>query len=693
MMILLDDVGFGQFGCYGSDIATPNIDKLAAQGVRYNSFHVTPMCSPTRASLLTGRNHHSVGVSSIIDLANGFDNNLGFVNPKAGFLSEYLQNAGYHTMALGKWHLVEPAQQSAVGPFSQWPLGRGFDRYYGFLGAYTDQYHPELFEDNNRVRHDPTPDYHLTSDLVDHSIAWVRDAHVVEQRKPYFLYMALGACHVPHQAPKPYIDQYRGAYDSGWDVARVAAHERQLELGVIPPGTELPEQNPNHRSWEKLSDTERRVYARLQECFAGFLTHTDAELGRLVDELVALGDLDNTIILIMSDNGASHEGGIHGTLNNLTKMNGGIQEPTEMEMDLDNFGSESSMQHYPQDWATVGNSPLKLWKRYTHGGGVRAPMVAHWPAGISEPGRIDPYFRYVTDVTPTLLELAQVELPRSLRGNEQMPVHGVTMADSFSNPVDKREKTRAQYFELLGNRGLWKDGWKAVSIHDREDPLSDETWELYDLKSDFSETRELSRDHPEVLAELIDEWWDQAHRFNVFPIEDRFWERTLDESGEAPQIVRKFYPGIKSIPTGVAPDVRGRSFTIDVEFGELSHDTEGVIVSHGGRFGGYAMFIHRGELRFETLCLGERNRLEVPVALNGTRSAQFSFDAVSGVGTLNMADSEARGTLRFLPLHQGFEPMEIGRDSQTSVSEDFTAPFAIGKSLMSVEFTIVTSRV
>lgn len=685
VVIVLDDYGFSHLGCFGSDIATPHIDRLAAGGLRYSNFHVTPMCSPTRASLLTGRNHHSVGVASIIDLANGFPNNRGFVSRNAGMLPEYLRSAGYNTMAIGKWHLAAPEYESAAGPYDHWPLGSGFERYYGFLGAFTDQWHPDLVEDNHRVVLEDRPrpaGYHLTTDLVDHAISYLRDQRSVAPSKPFFLYLALGAGHVPHQVPEDYVERYRGRYDRGWDVVREEWFARQRELGIVPPDAELPQRNPGDEPWESIPVADRAVYARMQEVFAGFLTHADAELGRLVDELTRLGDLDNTLILLLSDNGASHEGGLHGTANNLDKMNGVIASPHEIPIDL--LGTEQTSGHYPQGWATVGNTPLKRWKRYTDGGGVRSPLIVHWPAGVAARGEVCAQFHHVTDLMPTVMDAAGIVPPPSLHGVEQMPVHGTSLRYTFDDPTAPTRK-HVQYFELLGNRGIWLDGWKAVSRHDPARPLDDGSWELYHLDSDFSENRDLAVVHPGVLRRLIDRWWLDAEENGVFPIDDRFWERTLDRPAD-PGRVRRFvyYQGIQSVPSRAAPDVRGKNFSISASFHRGSERQEGVIIAQGGRFGGYSLFVQDNALVFESNCAGRRYVLRSGALPVGDLQVSFVFDVARGRGTGRLGvggQTVASGEMRFLPLHAGFEPLDVGRDTQTPVSDAYACPFAFAGTL------------
>ena len=486
VVILFDDLGFSHFGCYGSTIGTPNIDALAEAGVRFTNFHTTALCSPTRASLLTGRNHHSIGMRGIADYDSGFPNMRGAITRNAATLAEMLRDHGYATFATGKWHLAPKEERSAAGPFDAWPLQRGFDHYYGFLSGAEDQFYPDLTEDNHHIHPPKTPDegYHFSEDVVDHAIGYIRDHRSVYPSRPFFLYLPFGATHSPHQAPKEYIDKYAGKFDNGWDATREEWFARQLESGIVPPGTDLAPRNPGVERWEDLPENARKLAARLQEAFAGFLDHTDAQIGRLVRFLEETGDIDNTILIVTSDNGASQEGGPQGITDEARYSHPYLDDLDTIEERLEEIGGPHSSPNYPWGWAQAGNTPLKWYKSTVHGGGIRDPLVVHWPKGITDRGAIRHEFAHVTDIVPTILELLDLEAPESYRGVSQMPIHGASFAGALlgNAEVDRRAP---QYFEMFGHRAIWADGWKATSRHRKNDPYSDDEWQLYHLDEDF----------------------------------------------------------------------------------------------------------------------------------------------------------------------------------------------------------------
>ncbi|MCP5035010.1 MAG: arylsulfatase, partial [Actinomycetia bacterium] len=512
VLILFDDTGFSHFGCYGSTIDTPNIDRLATAGLRYTDFHTTALCSPTRAALLTGRNHHTVGMRAISNYDTGYPHMRGRISHDAATVAELLNEAGYATFAVGKWHLCPMVETSAAGPFDDWPLQRGFDRFYGFMQGETDQFHPELTYDNHHLEPPSGDDgYHLSEDLTDRAIQFMRESKSVRPDRPFFTYVAWGATHSPHQAPPEYLDKYRGRFDAGWDVIRHQWFERQQELGVIPEGTDLAPLNRGVRPWDELGDQEQAVAARLQEAFAAFLDHTDVQIGRIVDYLESVGELDNTLFIVTSDNGASQEGFATGLVDEVRFFNGFPEDLDDAYSRLDDIGGPRSHTNYPWGRAQAGNTPLKWYKQNTHGGGVRDPLVIHWPDQISNQGEIRRQFHHVVDLTPTILEAAGVDQPEVFRGRQQLPVAGTSMTYSFDS-ADAPSAKQAQYFEMFGHRGIWADGWKAVTWHRRGKPFDEDTWELYHLDDDFSECNNLAEGHPEKLAELIELWWSEAER-------------------------------------------------------------------------------------------------------------------------------------------------------------------------------------
>ncbi|MGH8796908.1 MAG: arylsulfatase, partial [Caldimonas sp.] len=599
VVVLYDDVGFGSFGCYGAEIATPVMDALADEGVRYNNFHVTPLCSPTRASLLTGRNHHSVGMAFLANADSGFPGSRGHVTKQAATIAEMLKAAGYNTMCVGKWHLAPIDQTSAAGPYDQWPLGRGFERYYGFLDALTDHFYPDLVHDNHRVDPPKTPEegYHLTEDLIDHAIGFVRDQISASGEKPFFTYIAFGAAHCPHQAPQAFLDKYRGAYDEGWDVVREKRYRRQLELGVIPRGTELAPRNESVVPWASLSADEQKVSARLQEAFAAMVDHTDQELGRFVDYLKQIGKYENTIFLVMADNGASQEGGAGGSTNIVAYENGHQPDLAFNLARLDAIGGPRSQTNYPHGWAQVGNTPLRRYKQNTHAGGVRAPLIVSWPQGLAARGEVRPQFHHVIDIVPTILDLAGVGAPGVHNGIAQLPIHGVSLRYSFDEP-DARSRHDTQYFEMFSHRAIVHDGWKAVAFHRKGNSYDEDPWELYHLDEDFSECHDLAAEHPERLQKLVERWWAEAGKYGVLPLDDRgFPERAVRyQTPGSPRLRTRFslYPGMARIPSGAAPLMVDRSFRIAAHLRPTGAVPQGVIVSLGDLSGGYTLFVQGG---------------------------------------------------------------------------------------------------
>lgn len=599
VFIVLDDVGFSDLGCYGSDIETPHIDALASGGLRYSNFHVTAMCSPTRACLLTGRNAHSVGVGIISEWANGFPAYQGRITRKAATMAEILGDHAYGCYASGKWHLTNLADYGAAGPHGDWPLGRGFARWYGFHGALIDQWNPELYEDNHPFHQEPREGYHLSGDLVDRAIGQIRDHVTSSAERPFFSYLAFGACHWPHQVPVGYIEKYRGRYDKGWDEVRAHRFERQKALGIVPVQARMAQRNPGVPAWAELPADMRRLGCRLQETYAAFLEHTDYEIGRLIAYLRSVNQLDNTLIVLLSDNGASAEGGPTGAIN-MRKHMTHEQETVESALArLDTIGSEYSFSHYPMGWAQVSNTPLKWYKKDTHGGGIRAPLILHWPAAIAARGEVRTQFHHVIDVLPTVLDCLGIEAPRVYKGVEQLAVHGDSMRYSF-DASDVATRKHTQYFELLGDRAIWHEGWKAVVKHVKGDDYSvDDRWELYKVDEDFTETNDLAAIHPEKLEEMIGRWWEQAERYGVLPLDDREAERARDFLVSHKRSRYEFQSGMARIDRFLVPEISDRDYTIGVELEGLARDSEGVIFSWGSRFAGFVLYCQGGELVYE----------------------------------------------------------------------------------------------
>lgn len=679
LVIVLDDVGFSDIGCYGSEIATPRIDELAAAGLRFSNFHVTSMCSPTRACLLTGRNAHSVGVGIIAEWSSGFPAYQGRITRGAATLPEILRDHGYGTYAVGKWHLTNLADYGAAGPHDDWPLGRGFSRWFGFHGALMDHWQPELCRDNQLIHFVPPPGYHLSTDLVDHAIASVRDHVTSSPGRPFFLYLAFGACHWPHQVPAEVIGRYRGRYDIGWDAIREQRLARQKALGIVPPGTSLAPRNPGVEAWIDVPADARAVGTRLQEAYAAFLDHTDCEIGRLIDYLRAIGRLDDTLIVLLSDNGASSEGGPTGAMS-MRKHYAYEPEPPAMgAAQRDRIGGERSYSHYPWGWAQVSNTPLKWYKKDTHGGGIRAPLVVRWPSRIATPGQIRHQFHHVTDVLPTLLEMLGVTAPTTYRGRAQLPVHGTSMAYTLDAPGAPTRK-ETQYFEILGDRAIWHRGWKAVARHDKGADFDADRWELYHLDEDFSETVDLASDHPAKLRELIDLWWSEADRYGVLPLDDRDTERAQAWLKRRSVTRYEYFPGMARVDRLNAPEISDRSYRIvaDVEVSDAG--AEGVILSWGSRFGGLVLYVKDGLFTCEYLYAEFASYVLRAAMPTGRSTIAFKFsrtDERRGRASLEIGEREvgAIDISRTWPTYGPTAGLTCGR-AGVSTSESFRPPFA-----------------
>lgn len=598
LLVILDDVGFAQLGCFGSDIATPNLDRLAAGGLRYANFHTTALCSPTRAAVLTGRNHHRVGMGRIIDLATGFPGYDARIPRTCALLPAMLTPHGYAAYAVGKWHLTPEDEEHLGARRDRWPLGRGFERFYGFFPGETHQFVPALVHDNHHVEPPAGVDdgYHLTEDLVDHTIEFLEDLRNVDVDKPWFCYLATGACHSPHHAPAAWLERYRGHFDQGWDAWRDAALAKQQAEGVVPPHTELSERPEWVPAWDDLSPVERQVYARYMEAFAAYLSHTDHEIGRLIDRLDAMGELDDTVVVVVSDNGASSEGGPTGSLNDGRVWNALPRTVEEAAERLDEIGGPRLHNNYPWGWTVAGNTPFRRWKRETHEGGVADPLIVHWPRGIAARGEVRRQYVHAIDLLPTLLELIGIEAPASVAGVEQVALDGSSFAASLRDG-DAPEHHHTQYYEMLGCRALYRDGWKAVTYHEvqaDEPGLDRAPWELYDLRADPSECHDLAEAHPELLAELIECWWAEAERNQVLPLDNRPFSELVFErqSSVAPRARYTYWPGRMPVPESVAVNVRARPHEITahvtIDGGE---PVEGVLAVQGSVLGGWSFHL------------------------------------------------------------------------------------------------------
>ncbi|WP_435360535.1 arylsulfatase [Haloarchaeobius sp. DFWS5] len=704
MYVVLDDVGFGHLGCFGGLVETPNIDRLAENGLQFTKFHTTALCSPTRSCLLTGRNHHSNAMAGITEISTGFPGYNGSIPFESGFLSEMLVEQGYNTFAVGKWHLTPSEQTSAAGPFDRWPLGRGFERYYGFLGGDTDQYTPDLVSNNEQVTQPKSVEegYHLTEDLADKAIECITDTHAVAPDKPFFLYFAPGACHAPHQVPTEWADKYAGKFDMGWDEAREAVLARQKEMGVIPEDTDLSPQNPDVKAWDSLSDEEHRLYARMMEVYAGFLSHTDHHIGRILDFIDELGELDNTLVLLVSDNGASAEGGHEGSVNESRFFNNVPEDLEENLAAIDDLGGPKFFNHYPWGWAWAGDTPFQRWKREVYRGGASDPLIVSWPLGIAARGEKRTQFVHAIDLVPTVLEALNLESPAEIRGVAQSPIEGTSFAYTFQHP-DAPERHHIQYFEMFAQRAIYHDGWRAVSpwpfgTHITAADLSattleDANWELYHLAEDFSEAHDVADEYPEKVLELAQLWWTEAGRYNVLPLDGRGTERFADER---PQIAKPrdsyvYYPGKQGVPSEAAVRVLNRSHTITADVVIPKGGAEGALLAHGSNCGGYTLFVKDEHLHFvhnyvgaeEYEVVSEEPIPEGEVTLKMEFEATGEPDVSNGKGvpaTVRLfVDDEQVGegdipvTIPLLMALGG--GLSCGRDHRNAVSSQYEAPF------------------
>ncbi|HEY1879126.1 MAG TPA: arylsulfatase [Caulobacteraceae bacterium] len=695
LVVLFDDVGFSDFGCYGSPITTPTIDALAASGLRYSSFHTTAMCSTTRAALLTGRNHHSVGVGCLANFDSGYPGYRGKISREAGTLPEMLRPRGYRSYMVGKWHVVSLTETGPTGPFDGWPLGRGFDRFYGFMDAETDQYAPELVRDNTPIDAPAAfaDGYHLSADLVDQSIRYLADHAADAPKTPWLLWLAFGACHAPHQAPREIIEPYDEVFGAGWDEERHGRLARQKAMGLVPADTRLPPRNDGVRPWSDHSADEQKVFVRLQSAFAGMLNHADRELARLISFLEASGSIDNTLILVLSDNGASQEGGAFGFVNAMGPYNARPEPIAEKLARLDDIGGPTSHANFPLGWAMASNTPLRRYKQNTHGGGVRDPLVVSWPARIRARGEIRPQFAHACDLVPTLLDVIGIVPPDRISGVGQTPLEGVSFAASFADPAAPARAT-PQYFEMFGHRGLWRDGWKAVAYHPPGLAFADDKWELFNLDADFSETNDLAETEPAKLTALIEDWWAEARACKVLPLDDRFAPRFAENAARFHGPRRRFvlHAGMGHLPTDVAPDVRSRSYDIEAEATIPPEGAEGVLIAHGDATSGYSLYLKGGRLH-HALNIGGKVALTVSDkdVAPGRRhlGVQVRTGPEGRVYTLTI-DGEAAGStiaqFGFLMLIS-WSGLDIGRDRGSPVG-DYAAPFAFTGRLIKVTVTM-----
>ncbi|WP_171668905.1 arylsulfatase [Ruegeria sp. HKCCD4884] len=706
LFVLYDDTGLGAWSPYGGKINMPTMDDLAAQGLTYTQWHTTALCSPTRSTLLTGRNHHLNGMAAITETADGFPGASGRLPPQVTTVAEVLQANGYSTFWIGKNHNV-PEQDVASGASrTEWPLNQGFDRFYGFLGGETNQWYPDLVEDNRFIEQPYSPEdgYHLSKDLADQAIQMLRDQKATNPSKPWYMWFNPGANHAPHHAGAEWADKYKGVFDEGYDVYREEITQAMIEKGIVPEGTVntelnfLPDgiANPADavRPWDSLNDDEKKLFTRMAEVYAGFSEYTDSQVGRIVDHLKETGQYENTLIIYAADNGASGEGSPNGSVNENKFFNGFPDELEENMKYLDTLGGPDTYNHYPTGWAAAFSAPFKMFKRYSnYAGGTNDPLVMSWPAGIKDGGEIRHQYHHSVDIVPTILEITGLEMPAEANGVEQYPLSGVSMAYTFdAEPNDPTQK-EVQYYTMLGTRGIWKDGWKAVAVHAPLTGTSNfdqDKWELYHVDVDRSESNNLAEQEPEKLQELIQVWFDEAAKNNVLPLDDRSAVEILTierPTAEPPRDTYVYYPNTTCVPEGVAVNVRGRDYKILANV-DVEEDASGVIFAHGSRFGGHALVVKDKKLYYTYNFLGiqPEQTFESDVELEpGSYTLGMEFDA-TGTG----ANGEVLGSMKLYVNDQEVasgdmrtqsgkftlsgDGLCIGYDSGDAVSKLYTTP-------------------
>lgn len=693
LVVVLDDVGFAQLGCFGSDIETPTFDRLAAEGLRYRNFHTTAMCSPTRACVLTGRNHHTCAMGGITDLAMGFPGYNGRIPKSCGFISEVLRREGWATFAVGKWHLAPSDELHAAASRERWPLGQGFERFYGFVGAETNQFFPDLAVDNHQIRFDPPAGYHLTEDLIDRSITMIDDLRGADPTKPFFMYLAFGACHAPHQAPQDFIDRYAGRFDGGWDRWREATFARQVAYGVVPDGSTLSPRPTWVQDWGTIGAPEQRLYARMMEVFAGFLTHTDHHLGRLIDHLDKSGELDNTIVIAMSDNGASAEGGPNGTFNENLLFNALSHDLQANLAKIDDLGGPLTYGHYPWGWAMAGNTPFKRWKRETHEGGIGDPLIVRWP-GAPDPGAVRHQYVHAIDIAASILDGCGVEMPASLNGVTQEPLAGASLRPSVFDAAAPEHRI-TQYYEQFACRAVYHNGWKAVAFHsmglvrytaddDPNRPFELDQWELYNVAEDPAECVDLAQAMPGKLREMQDVWWREAGRYSALPLQSA---RAFAE-GRPAQVPHRdryvFRPHTAPVSEEIAPNTKLRPHRISARVEIPARGAEGVLLAQGGRFGGYSLFVLDQRLHYTMNFAGlSSTTLAATTALApGRHLAAAELTPLGGLAmraellvdgvTVASADIDKSASYRFAIAGEG---LCCGFDGGTAVSDLYESPF------------------
>jgi len=712
VIVLIDDIGFGATSTFGGPISTPTFDRLANNGLRFNQFHTTALCSPTRASLLSGRNHHAVNVGSVMEIATGFPGNLGQRPDNAKYVAEALRQNGYSTAAFGKWHETATWEVSVSGPFFRWPTNSGFDKFYGFIGGETNQWDPVIYDGVTKIEKKDNEDYHFTTDMTDEVIKWVKFQQAMTPDKPFMIYYATGAVHAPHHAPKEWIEKYKGQFDDGWDKLREETFERQKKLGLIPENTKLAPKPENIMDWEQLTENEKKLFAIQMETFAAFTEHTDNEVGRLVNAIDEIGVLDNTLfIYIMGDNGSSAEGGLSGTYNELIHLNGIFDAETTESMlaRADEWGGPESFPHMSAAWAVATDVPFTWTKQMASDyGGTRNAMVMHWPNGFSSKGEIRSQWHHVNDVSPTILEAAKLPEPKMINGVDQRPMDGVSMLYATDNPKAEGRHT-TQYFEMFGNRAIYHDGWLARVVHRVPwesipiNTLQEDKWELYNTEEDFSLTNDLAETNPEKLEELKVLFEKEAIKNDVYPLDDRVYERFNAATAGRPDLMGDrtsltLAQGMGGIMENTFLNIKNNSKTITADL-ELEGNDRGIILSQGGKFGGWALYMDNGRPAYTYNWFGLDSYTVTSSKAIPKGSAEVKLDFAyeggkdpgkGGIATIYVnGDKVAEGRIeKTIPfVFSADETADVGKDDATQV---VTSVF---KNAKDSEFTAYVKKV
>ncbi len=724
LVVLYDDTGQAAWSPYGGRIQMPTLQRLADTGLTYSQWHTTALCSPTRSCFLTGRNHHQNGFASISETALGFPGYSSHIPPSCAPMAKVLRKAGWSTFWVGKNHNVPVDAWTAGGSKEAWPLGMGYDRFYGFIGGETNNWYPDLAEDNHYIDQPYLPEdgYHLSKDLADKALELLRDTEQSEPDKPWYLWFCPGANHAPHHAPQEYIDKYAGVFDDGYEAYREWVLPRMIEKGILPEGTELTPLNPMPegtfaasdmvRPWDELSAEEKRLFSKMAEVYAGFSEYTDAQVGRIIDHLEETGQLENTLVIYCADNGASGEGSPNGSVNENKFFNGYPDDMADNLGHLDDLGSASTYNHYPTGWAAGFSTPYRMFKRYVYEGGVADPMVISWPAGIAARGEVRHQYHHCTDIVPTILEACGVEMPTEVDGADQTPLPGTSMVYSFAAEPDAPSEKVTQYYEMLGARGIWHKGWKAVAVHG---PISgmggflDDDWQLFHTEADRSEAHDVAADNPQMLEELKALWYAEAGRYDVLPLNSypfsgpglvEFFSRqyhvTVPKSGQY-----TYYPGTSPVPEHSAANTHNRSFKVLAQVTLGSAEDEGVVFAQGSRFGGHSMFLKDGRLVYAYNFLGMEEQVvgaELPApgphvfGMAFTKEGNGENGEPTGTTELYIDDQVVdQASMRMMLLQFSLcgEGLTVGRDGGDAVSSEYPPGFPLtGATVQSVTFDL-----